>query len=269
MGKMMLAGAALVLTGTMAQADVPMEARSPGKLTITADLDFTTAWRSNIVDFSDDRKLARSGSTFTKHPGKTGTNGATADQTRLNDTASSTWVKLDLNFHADLGSDAYMAAKLRAADVNNRNWGAATNGSVPTGASVRGGTSEFEVELREAYAHLNNFLFDKLAFRLGVQEMNEGLNRGNGTNFLLASGDLGGRYQIRNGGTVDAAFNNPNFTGGASSDWLSIGTQANPGFGWKASYGMEQGDTSWNFDVLWTQLTETDIDQADYEVFGI
>lgn len=263
MRNMVWCGVALAMAGALAQAgDIPKEPRSQGKLTITADLDFFTVNRENMADFSDDKVLTSR---------TTGAKSSAAGAATANDVETVTDVRLDLNFHADLGSDAYAAFQLRAEDINGRSYGAQDGRATDTGAT-NNGQAEFEVELRQAYAHLDNFLADSLSFRLGVQEMNYGLDRGNGTHFLLASGDLGHRFQFRNGGNVDYAFNATK-TGGTAAvgavDFMHTREQGNPGFGWKFSYGAEQAGGSWGVDLFWTILEETGTDQDDEDVLGL
>lgn len=263
MRKLTMGAVALAMAGVWAQAgDIPKEPRSRGKLTITADLDFITVARENLADFSDDRVLtSRTTGTKSNAVGATGLFG---------DSETATWTQLGLNFHGDLGSDAYMAVQVSANDINARSYGAQDGRATNTGSTFNG-QSEFELELRQAYAHLDNFLVDRLSLRLGIQELNYGLDRGNGTHFLLATGDLGHRFQFRNGGNVDYAFNATK-TGGAAAvgavDFMHTNERANPGFGWKFSYGQEQGDTAWNVDAVWTLLEETGTDNDDEDLLG-
>lgn len=264
MRKLWMGGVALALAGVWTQApagDIPKEPRSRGKLTLTADLDFFTVARENLSDFSDDEVLVNRA---------TGTKSSDAGTATANDGETTTTTTLDVNAHADLGSDAYMAFQMRATDINGRSYGTQDRLAADTGSTLNG-QGEFEVELRQAYAHLDNFLVDKLSFRLGVQEMNYGLDRGNGTHFLLATGDLGHRFQFRNGGNVDFAFNTNKIAGASAAgavDFMATRDQANPGFGWKFCWGMDQGENTLGIDAIWTVLEETGTDQDDEDILG-
>lgn len=260
---MLMAGLGLSLATGSAFAkldpNLPAEKRAPGDadLVITVDFRNHSVYRNNLTDFSDDRVLT-SQTTSAK-------TSVEASSPLYNDKEAFNRTIVDLNFRADVGANVSLNVQARADNIAGRSFGA-NDGTIADTGSTFNGQLESELDLRQAYVDFNDFLFENFNWRLGQAELTYGIDRGDGSHFLISSNDLGNRFQFRNGGNVDYAFNTtaPVAAAATSVNFRDLRAERTP-FVWVFNYNHEM---FWA-DLFAAKFEETGIDQDDEDILGL
>ncbi len=191
-------GALLIAAATCAGLGAAFAAGNA--VNITGDMQIDAVDRKGTTTFA-------SGQNFTNLP----TDGAAANGFRNpygtnKDESNFFQTRVYLNFGVDLAQNVRAFVQVGGKSIagnNIANQGANTN--MNTGTQT-GGDSSFNARVRQAYVQLNEVMVPELGFRIGIQDVVKGMDRGDGNHFVMDSRGWGKHFQIRNGGTVERSF---------------------------------------------------------------